>query len=453
MTVKEDVAPPFRGSDVISRVLMFFVNLMQKYLPDPFTIAWLITLIVCVMALTITRTEPIKIVTYWGQNFFGILAFAMQMTLVVVTGYALAVSKIVHNFLKALVRIPKTPVQTVLFVAFISMALYYVNWGLGLIAGALLAKEAGKQHSDIDFRLLVTAAFSGIIITHGGLSASVPLLISTKGHFLEKDIGLVPLSQTIFGTQSLAITAALILIIPFACTLLFPKKENMVLVDPAAFEEEKDEPELPQGVTTLADRFDRSVLLKYSLGLMGGAYLAIQFWNGVFNLNILIFLFLILGIFSHGSLVSYSKALTKGALSCGGIILQFPFYAGIMGIMEGSGLVLVISDWLLQLATPSTFEIYCYLSSLIISIFVPSAGGHWVVQAPFMLPAAAKLGVEPWRVAMGVAWGESIWNIVCPFWALPVLAIAKVGLRDLIGFSVILFLIGNVVALTCIYLF
>jgi len=453
MTVKAEVASPPAGGGVISRVLMFFVNLMQKYLPDPFTIAWLITLLVCVMALTITRTAPLKIVTDWGSHFFGILAFAMQMTLVVVTGYALAMSKYVRNFLKMLVAIPKTPVQTVLFVALISMVLYYVNWGLGLIAGALLAKEAGKQHADVDFRLLVTAAFSGIIITHGGLSASIPLLISTKGHFLEKEIGLVPLSQTIFGTQNLVITAALVVIIPLACTLLFPKREDMVLVDPAVFDEEKEEPTLPESATTLADRFDRSRLLKYSLGLMGAAYLGIQFSNGVFNLNVLIFLFLILGIFAHGSLVDYAKVLTKGALSCGGIILQFPFYAGIMGIMEGSGLVLVISDWLLQLATYETFEIYCYLSSVIISIFVPSAGGHWVVQAPFMLPAAAKLGVEPWRVAMGVAWGESIWNIVCPFWALPVLAIAKVGLRDLIGFSVILFLIGNVVALTGIYLF
>lgn len=453
MTARTETIQQSDGNKIIEKMLMFFVNMMQKYLPDPFTIAWLITLVVCIMALGITKTPPLEIVSAWGQHFFGILAFAMQMTLVVVTGYALAVSPVVHNFLKSLVRIPKTPIQTVLFVAFLSMILYYMNWGLGLIAGALLAKEAGKQHSDVDFRLLVTAAFCGIIVTHGGLSASIPLLISTKGHFLEKEIGLIPLSQTIFGTQSLAITIGLVIAIPLACTLLFPKKENMVLVDPAVFEEEKSEPDMPEGVVTLADRFDRSRILKYSLALMGATYLGMELSKGVFNLNILIFLFLILGIFAHGSLLSYSKALTKGALSCGGIILQFPFYAGIMGIMEGSGLVHVISDGLLRLATHDTFEIYCYLSSLIISIFVPSAGGHWVVQAPFMLPAAAKLGVEPWRVAMGVAWGESIWNIVCPFWALPVLAIAKVGLRDLIGFSVILFLIGNVVALTCLYLF
>lgn len=437
---------------MINKMLMFFVNLMQKYLPDPFTIAWLITLVVCVMALGITRTAPLDIVHYWGSSFFDILGFAMQMTLVVVTGYALAVSKFVHNFLKYLVRLPKTPVQTVLFIAFLSMVLYYMNWGLGLIAGALLAKEAGKQHSDVDFRLLVTAAFSGIIITHGGMSASIPLLISTKGHFLEKEIGLIPLSQTIFGAQSLAITIGLVVIIPLACTLLFPKKENMVLVDPSVFEEEEEKPQSPANqIETLADRLDNSVIIKYTLGIIGAIYLAQEIWQKGINLNILILLFLILGIFAHRSLLAYSRALTKGAVTCGGIILQFPFYAGIMGIMKGSGLVYVISDWLLGMSTPHTFQIYCYLSSVIISIFVPSAGGHWVVQAPFMLPAAAKLGVEPWKVAMGVAWGESIWNIVCPFWALPVLAIAKVGLRDLIGFSVLLFLIGNVVAISCIY--
>lgn len=437
---------------MINKLLMFFVNLMQKYLPDPFTIAWLITLVVVAMALGITHTGPVQIITYWGQSFFDILGFAMQMALVVVTGYALAVSRPVHQFLKRLVLIPKTPVQTVLFIALVSMVLYYLNWGLGLIAGALLAKEAGKQHSDVDFRLIVTAAFSGIIITHGGMSASIPLLISTKGHFLEKEIGLIPLSQTIFGAQSLTITILLAILIPLTCTLLFPKKENMVLVDPSVFEEEEAIRETPRTTDTLADKLDNSPIVKWSLGLFGLAYLAMQIWQTGINLNILIMLFLILGIIAHSSLLAYTKAISKGALSCGGIILQFPFYAGIMGIMKGSGLVFIISDWLLGLSTVDTFQIYCYLSSVVISVFVPSAGGHWVVQAPFMLPAAAKLGIEPWKVAMGVAWGESIWNIVCPFWALPVLAIAKVGLRDLIGFSVLLFLVGNVVAISCIYL-
>ena len=146
------------------------------------------------------------------------------------------------------------------------------------------------------------------------------------------------------------------------------------------------------------------------------------------------------------------RATNKGAATAGGIILQFPFYAGIIAIMKGSGLVEIIPNVLLNISTYDTFEIYCYLSSLIISIFVPSAGGHWVVQAPIMLPAAAKLGVEPWKVAMGVAWGESIWNIVCPFWALPLLAIAKLNIRDLIGVSVLLFIVGNIVAVTGILL-
>lgn len=170
----------------------------------------------------------------------------------------------------------------------------------------------------------------------------------------------------------------------------------------------------------------------------------------VFNLNILIFLFLVLGIFAHGTLLNYGQSIVRGATTCGGIILQYPFYAGIMGIMKGSGLVFVISDALLAISNAHTFELMCYFSSMIISIFVPSAGGHWAVQAPFMLPAAQTLGVETWKVAMGVAWGESIWNIVTPFWALPVLAITKISLRDLIGFTVFLWIIGNIIAIPCI---
>lgn len=438
---------------MVNKILTFFVNLMQKYLPDPFTIAWIITIVVIGMAMGMTGTPMPKIVEDWGGGFFGILPFSMQMTLVVATGYTLADAPPVRRMLRTIAAIPQTPVQTIVFIGFASMVLYYVNWGLGLIAGGLLAREAAKLHPDVDFRLLVTSAFSGIIITHGGLSASVPLLINTKGHFLEKEIGLVPLSQTIFHSQALFITITLAIVIPLVLILMIPKKEATIVADPALFAED-DKPATAATSNELADKLDKSRILNYSLGLIGVAYIGIFFSKGgSLNINILIFIFLILGVLAHGSLISYAKLAGKAAAAAGGIVLQYPFYAAILGVMKGSGLVELISDALLQLATYDTFELYCYLSSLIISIFVPSAGGHWVVQAPFMLPAAAKLGVEPWKVAMGVAWGESIWNVVCPFWALPLLAIAKISIRDLIGFSVLLFLIGNVVAITGIMLF
>ena len=439
---------------MINRMLMFFVNLMQKYLPDPFTIAWIISLVVVAMAMGITHTPIMKIINDWGVGFFGILAFAMQMTMVIVSGYALAAAPVVRRLLRTIAGIPNTPVQTIIFIGFVSMVLYYLNWGLGLIAGGLLAREAAKLHPDVDFRLLVTAAFSGIIITHGGMSASVPLLINTKGHFLEKEIGLIPLSQTIFHPQALFITITLAIVIPLVLILMIPKKEDTVLADPSLFEEEVVSPPATTAKKQIADYLDSSMILNYSLGLMGIAYVVNFFiQGGSLNLNILIFIFVVLGILAHGTLINYTKAVSKGAVTAAGIILQYPFYAGIMGVMHGSGLVNWISDILLKMATYQTFEMYCYLSSLIISVFIPSAGGHWVVQAPFMLPAAAKLGVEPWKVAMGVAWGESIWNIVCPFWALPLLAIANISIRDLIGFSVLLFFIGNVVAITGILLF
>lgn len=439
---------------MINRLLMFFVNLMQKYLPDPFTIAWMISLVVVAMAMGITHTPLMKIIDDWGKGFFGILAFSMQMTLVIVSGYALAAAPPVRKLLRAIASIPKSPVQTVVFIGFASMVLYYLNWGLGLIAGGLLAREAAKLHPNVDFRLLVTAAFSGIIITHGGMSASVPLLINTKGHFLEKQMGLIPLSQTIFHPQALFITITLAIVIPLVLILMIPKKEDTVLADPSLFADEEIVVE-DKGPKHINDKLDSSPILNYSLGFMGVAYVAYFFFvkGGSLNLNILIFSFVMLGILAHGSLLNYSKAMGKGASTAAGIILQYPFYAGILGIMEGSGLVHWISDLLLKASNYNNFELYCYFSSLIISIFVPSAGGHWVVQAPFMLPAAAQLGVEPWKVAMGVAWGESIWNIVCPFWALPLLAIANISIRDLIGFSMLLFIIGNVVAITGIMLF
>lgn len=435
---------------------MFFVKLMRNYLPNPFTLAWLITLFVAVMAIVFTDTGPAELVKQWGDGLFNLLSFAMQMSLIVITGFALATAPIIQKGMIRLVKIPKTPRQMILFIAFLSMALYYVNWGLGLIAGAFLAKEAAKRRKDVDFRLLVTAAFSGIIITHGGLSASVPLLINTEGHFAEKQIGLVPLSQTIFAPQSLFILFGLVILIPVILIFMMPKRGQEIIADEDIFEDEVSaayENSLPGA--TIAEKLDRSKIIGATLSLVGLGYLVYYFAHNGFNLNIniIIIIFIVLGMLTHGSLGNYASAIAEGTSSASGIILQFPLYAEIMGMMEGSGLVMKISDGLLSFASYHTFELFSYLSSLIISIFVPSAGGHWAVQAPFMLPAAKELGVEPWRVAMGVAWGESIWNVVCPFWALPLIAIAKIDLRDLIGYSVLLFIVGNVIAITGILLF
>ena len=289
---------------MINKILMFFVNLMQKYLPDPFTIAWLITLTVIGMALGMTNTSMVKIVENWGNGFFGILSFAMKMAMVIVTGYALAAAPIVQRWLQKIASIPKTQVQMVFFIGFSSMALYYLNWGLGLIAGGLIAREAAKNNPTYDFRILVAAAFSGIIITHGGLSASVPLLINTKGHFLEKDMGLIPLSQTIFHPQALFITITLAIVIPLVLVLMIPKKEDTLTADPSMFEKDAIETKATSG-TEISDKLDSSRVLNWTLGLMGADYIAYYFGKGgSLNINILIFIFLILGVWAHGSLIN-----------------------------------------------------------------------------------------------------------------------------------------------------
>ena len=277
---------------MINKILMFFVNLMQKYLPDPFTIAWLITLVVCALALIFTPATPLDLANYWGSSFFGILSFAMQMVMLLISGYALASAPIIRKWLARVALVPKTPRQVVLMVGFISMGLFYLNWGLGLIAAAFLAREVARAHPHVDMRVIVAAGFSGIIITHGGLSASIPLLINTPGHFLENEIGLIPLSQTIFGAQSLFITIALAVIIPFVCTLMLPKEGAMV-ADPALLKETPDAAGEPE-TTQIADKLDNSRILNWLPVAMGVAYVAHLCWEGKFslNINLLVFIFI-----------------------------------------------------------------------------------------------------------------------------------------------------------------
>ena len=446
------------------------VKLVQRFLPDAFVFCIILTIVVFIAAMPVAGMNPIEVANAWGSGVWGLLAFSMQMALVLVLGSALANAPAIKKLIVKLAGVPKKPVGAVAFVTVISAICCFINWGFGLIIGALLAKEVAKKIKGLDYRLIIAAAYSGFVIWHAGISGSIPLgmtalnadgvVDNTAGAVTE----IVPTSQTIFSAWNLIMVLAVVVVVAFVNAKMHPDPKDVVSIDPKLLEDAPDNTEVKaRKDQTPAEKLENSMVLSYSVVVIGAIYLIYYFVNAgsilnALSLNIVNLIFLILGIAFHKTPISYVRAITESAESAGGIILQFPFYAGIQGMMvtvgsNGVSLASAISTAFVNISTPRTFPVLCYLAAGIVNFFVPSGGGQWAVQGPIMMPAGLELGVTPAVTAMGIAWGDAWTNMLQPFWALPALGIAGLGARDIMGYcAIVLIASGIVTALGFLFL-
>ncbi|SDW63855.1 short-chain fatty acids transporter [Marinococcus luteus] len=425
----------------------FSTSLVQRYLPDPFLFVLILTIVVFLSGLFLTPSTPINMVTYWGEGFWDLLEFAMQMVLVLVTGYVLASSPFFNRLLERTASIAKTPGQAIVLVTIVALTASWINWGFGLVIGALFAKELARQVPKVDYRLLIASAYSGFIVWHGGLAGSIPLTVATPDNISEDTIGLISTNQTIFSAFNLAIVASLFIVVPIVNRVMM-NQNDAVTIDPTLLEDNKAATTLSSPeVWTPAEKLENSRWFAMIIGGFGLVFLVYYFFTNGFrlDLNIVNFMFLTLGILFHGTPKNFLNSVAEAVKNAGGIIIQFPFYAGIMGMMVTSGLAVQISEWFIAFSTEATFPLFSFLSAGIVNFFVPSGGGQWAVQAPIMLEAGATLGVDPAKTVMSVAWGDAWTNMIQPFWALPALAIAGLRARDIMGFCVWILVISGIV--------
>ena len=424
----------------------FFVRVFEFAVPDPYVFAVLLTLITAVFAMVFAPHHTrIDVLSAWYKGIFDIFEFALQMILILVTGYALAASKPVRSGLLALAAGPQTTRGAVTLTFLVSAAACWLNWGFGLVVAGLLARAIARRMR-IDFGWLVAAAYSGFLIWASGLSSSIALAQATPGsklNIVQSLTGTVlPLSQTIFTSFNLVPVVVLLIVVPLLFLAFEPRGDDVI----AANLPPDPEPAATAGVRsgTLASILDSAWILNLAI-VIGGVYYLISNWvaHG-FSLPIqsVIFIFFLLGLLLHWTPIAYVRAINGAASVTGPLLIQYPLYGGIMGIMTGTGLAGVIAQWFVAFSTAATLPFWSYLSSVIISLFVPSGGGHWAVQGPFVVPAAAKLGASQAATAMGVAIGEEVANMIQPFWCLPVLAIAGIGLRRVMAFTAMVFFVA-----------
>ena len=418
-------------------IVRFFVVVMQRYLPDPLIFALLLTFVTVISALALTSSGLMDLINMWGNGLWGILGFAMQMALIVICGSAMAQSKPFRAFLGSWAGLAKNNQQAAMLCCVTCLICSFINWGFGLVATALVARELARRVPRMDYGYVVGCGYSGYVIWHMGLSGSIPLAIATPGHIVEKLIGLIPTSQTIFSSWNLLTYGLIFVTLPILCKMMAPADNEIKIADPTLLE---DAPEIPEPVNkTPAEKLEYSRTITYILCAMGFAYLGYYFYTKGFELtlNIVIFVFLIVGMLLHRTPISYMRAANEAASSVGGIAIQFPLYGGIQGILINSGLAALIAKGFISISTVKTFPLLTFLSAGIVNIFVPSGGGQWIVQGPVNIPAALEIGANPAVVAMAIAWGDSWTNLIQPFWALPLLAVAKLGIRDIMGYCVL----------------
>jgi short-chain fatty acids transporter len=486
---------------MISRLGLLLSRIFQRTAPDPFVIAVLLTALTVMLALIYGEFEVADdqsrlgaLIDAWRSDSTGLwrfLAFGMQMCLILVTGHALASSRPVQWLIDTLATMPKSTGGAALLVSLVACLAGLVNWGLGLIVGALLAREVGRSLALRGIRahypLLAAAGYSTMMLWHGGLSGSAPLTMTTRDNALKvlnpelveevsihrahglQPMGLddptapdtatattlIPLTETIGSPLNLVITGGLLIIVPILLMMMAPKREQDMqpITDYAPIEDATSKAHGFQSVgfddadqsDSIPEKLNRSRILAWGLGIAllaaiwrfaGEAGLADLGLNQI-NATMLAF-----GLILHGSPKAYMDAVTDGARGCAGIIIQFPLYGGIMGIMTSAGLVTKLAEWFIKHGNETTIPVMSFLAAGIVNLFVPSGGGQWAIQGPVALEAGLASGIEPGRMVMAVAFGDQLTNMLQPFWALPLLAITGVKARDIVGYTCLVMMAG-----------
>ena len=460
---------------MIARLGALLSKFFAKTAPDPFVIAVGLTLLTAVLAVTLGFSDQATVgdkagamLDSWRGNdgLWKFLAFGMQMCLILVTGHALAASRPVRRLIDSLAAMPRSAAGAAAMVGFFAIVFGLINWGLGLIVGALLAREVARSLRSRGIRahggLLAAAGYTGLIAWHGGLSGSAPLKMTSQaeaagvlpasvveGMTVDGVFSGVSLSETVFSPMNLFVSGGLLVIVPLVLWMLTPKassdgEDEIVEMHVTDDVEWRD---LDEGrLNGFPDWIERSPIVVWvlAIGLVAG------FWrfasvSSVFHVgpNEINMVMLALGLILHGSVRSYVSAAEDGARGCSGIILQFPLYAGIMGMGVSSGLVADFSHWIGSFATETTAPLVTFVSAGVVNLFVPSGGGQWGIQGPIALSTGAEVGVSPGKMIMAVAYGDQLTNMLQPFWALPLLAITRVRAREIVGYTAVVMVVAG----------
>ena len=428
-----------------------FVKLVERFYPDAFIFVIVLSVLTFILALVNTDSTPVEVLEAWGNGLPKLFTFTAQITIIMITAHALAHTKPVENTLSKIGSYPNTQIQAYALVTFISGIASLFAWSFGLIVGGIVSKfvaiGCSKKRIRIHYPLLVASAYSGYVIWHMGYSSSAALFVSSEGHSLINQIGIIPVTETIFTSFNITLAVITLIIITVVNPLMRPVNDSEINeIDPNVFRvdtENNDENSLKNDNRTFAQIIENNRFISLFVGFCLLFFISYVFYKKGFSLdlNLVSWTFLGIGLLLSNSPIHYVKLVNKAAITVGPIILQYPFYAGIMGMMADTGLINVVAEKISQISSPETLGFYSFLSGGLVNMFIPSGGGQWAVQGPVMIEAAKNLNVEPYVIVLGVAYGDQWTNMIQPFWTIPLLAIAGLHMRQIMGYTFVIFLL------------
>ncbi|SLM88490.1 short-chain fatty acid transporter [Brevibacterium yomogidense] len=415
-----------------------------RFLPESLVVAVFLTFVTFILAIAVERQNPIDVTRMWGGSAWDLLAFSMQIAMLLLTGYMLANTPLVDRGLNVLASRISSPRVAVGIATFAGALGTWLNVGFGLVIGVVLARKLARTVPGLHYPLAVAGGYAGFSLYGIGLSGTIPLTIATPGHILEEQMGIIPTSETIFHPIVLATSIVVILVMPVFLAFLHPSRKDEVIefTEPPVQEEAPATAE-DEARNTFADRLNANPLVGILLGAVGLFYAVLHFsgGNGVdFDIINLTFLSLALLLFARPNNILAGLRTSIGVVA--GVLLQYPLYAGIMGVLAGSGLMITFAGGFVAISTPETLPFFSFLAGGLINLFAPSGGAQWAVQGPIMIEAAQQMGANHAATALGVAYGDQWTNAIQPFWIIPVLAISGIKLREVMGylFLVLIFL-------------
>ncbi len=463
----------------VARAALALTDWSERWLPDAFIFALLATAIVIVAALAATASTLSQVVDAWGRGFWELIPFTLQMALIIITGHVLATSPPMGRLIRTIASWPQTPRGAVALVTFVTLAASWFNWGFSLVFGAVLAIEVARRVEGVDYRALAAASVLGLgSIWAQGLSGSAALQMATPGALQPqiRDIvahgglvpgGLVPFRHTIFLWQSFVSVAVEMVVVTMVMWLATPpasraKTARDLGIDLGTGDQGPGTDQGPrlkaQGPKRTPGQYlEHSPVLTWLVVALGGTYIVRYFMQAAeplnaLNLNILNLGFLIVGFILHGTPARLMRAVQEATPAVWGVILQFPFYAGIAGIITATHLNEQVASVFVRISSPATFPPLVALYSALLGVFVPSGGSKWVIEAPYVMEAAHTLKVHLGWVVASYDLGEALANLVQPFWMLPILGLFKLGARDVMGYTIVVFLALTPVVLVLVTL-
>ena len=455
-TMERRAGPEKQGA--IARLGAALADWSEKWFPDAYVFAVCAVVIVCAAALAMGRS-PTQVSVDFGKSFWNLIPFTMQMAFVVIGGYIVAVAPPVRRVIDVLARFPKTPKVAVAYVGFMAMLTSLLSWGFSMIFAGILLREISKRVPGVDYRAMGAAGYLGLgSVWALGLSSSAALLMATKGSIppaLLKISGVIPLEQTLFTWQNLVMIVVLIVLSLWICYVSTPTAEHAKTAEMAGivYTDSQEDIGTPQ---TPGEKLEFSPLLTLVIVALGVLYLFDVFSTrgglAALDLNTYNFIFIIAGMLLHWRPRSFLRAAAKAVPMTGGVLIQFPLYAGIFGVLMASGLNEVMAKLFVSISTQDTLPLVGGIYSAVLGLFLPSGGGKWVVEAPYLLEAANQLHVSlAWMVQVYNA-AEALPNFINPFWMLPLMGLIGVKARDLAGYSTLQLIFHAPVVLLLLWL-